>query len=480
MSKRRKNGEGAVIHRSDGRWEGRLFVGYDEKGNPKTKSVLAETKTECLKKLEALREDQARNSGKLPKQCSPDMSFGDWISLWYELYKKPALRPNTRTGYENSIYKHILPALGQVQLEELTPAMLQKFYAELKSAGRLRETERFGPGLSDRSVRACHEVIRMALDRAVEERLLHSNPADACKLPPKHRKEMKVLHKDEIQRFLIQAKEEGFYEMAVLELSTGMRRGEICALQWDDLDLNTGALNVKRQVYRAEGELKISQPKTKSALRTVILPPAVLEILKERKRQVNSKWIFPSPVNPEAPCSPDAVRKKLKRSLEHAECENVRFHDLRHTFATAALEHGMDVKTLSAIIGHVNSATTLNVYSHVTDQMRKQAAEKIDAGIGACEEPGGDLPRVPSEDEKVSAAKAFEPFKGSRRKPDTGCLHQINDHLFEGRYTPTNAQGKREVHTVYAPTREEVEPLLEQMIEEVRERIKKDKNSQDV
>ena len=146
MSKRRKNGEGAVIHRSDGRWEGRLFIGYDEKGNPKTKSVLAETKTECLKKLEFLREDHAKSSGKLPKQCSPDMRFGEWLSLWYELYKKPALRPNTRTGYENSIYKHILPTPGKVQLEELTPAILQKFYAELKSTGRLRETERFGPG----------------------------------------------------------------------------------------------------------------------------------------------------------------------------------------------------------------------------------------------------------------------------------------------------------------------------------------------
>ena len=89
------------------------------------------------------------------------------------------------------------------------------------------------------------------------------------------------------------------------------------------------------------------------------------------------------PLDDAVPCSPDAIRKKLMRILEHAECKSVRFHDLRHTFATETLEHGMDVKTLSAIIGHVNSATTLNVYSHVTDQMWKQAAQKIDAGIGA-------------------------------------------------------------------------------------------------
>lgn len=113
----------------------------------------------------------------------------------------------------------------------------------------------------------------------------------------------------------------------------------------------------------------------------------------------------------------------------------------------------MDVKTLSAIIGNVNSATTLNIYSHVTDQMRKQAAEKIDAGIGACEAPGGDLPRVPSEDEKVSAAKAFEPFKGTRRKPGTGCLHQINDHLWEGKYAPAARTASASIKTSTLPQR---------------------------
>ena len=131
----------------------------------------------------------------------------------------------------------------------------------------------------------------------------------------------------------------------------------------------------------------------------------------------------------------------------------------------------MDVKTLSAIIGHVNSATTLNIYSHVTDQMRKQAAEKIDAGMGACEAPEGDLPRVPSEDEKVLAAKAFEPFKGTRRKPGTGCLHQINDHLWEGKYAPRSPDGKRVHKNVYAATKEECEAKLQALIAETKAEI---------
>lgn len=123
------------------------------------------------------------------------------------------------------------------------------------------------------------------------------------------------------------------------------------------------------------------------------------------------------------------------------------------------------------VIVHVNSATTLNVYSHVTDQMRKQAAEKIDAGIVACEAPGGDLPRVPSEDEKVPAAKPFEPFKGTRRKPGTGCLHQINDHLWEGKYSPRSPDGKRIYKNVYASTKEECEEKLQALIVEMNRTI---------
>ncbi len=143
-----------------------------------------------------------------------------------------------------------------------------------------------------------------------------------------------------------------------------------------------------------------------------------------------------------------------------------------HRRNTGRRRHSIgDVKTLSAIIGHVNSATTLNIYSHVTDQMRKQAAEKIDAGIGACEAPGGDLPRVPSEDEKVPASKAFEPFKGTRRKPGTGCLHQINDHLWEGKYSPRGPDGKRIYKNVYASTKEECEEKLQALIVEMNRTI---------
>ena len=474
MARKRKAGEGTLRLRKDGRWEGRVVVDYDEKGLPITKSVTAKTKPECLQKLEVLQTACGVVTGK----ARPDMPFGDWMDLWYRTWSKPALRITTQSCYEDRIYLHIIPGLGKIPLNKLTQSDLQQFYAALKKNGRCTNVEIYGPGLSDRMVRACHTTCHAALQKAVAEGLIPVNPSVGCKLPPKKAAEMQVLTKDEIRRFLIQAKENDFFEMALLELSTGLRRGEICALQWADLNLRTGALHVRRQVAHINGGLYISVPKTKSSDRTIVLPPSVTAVLAVLKEKTDSIWIFPSPVKEGEPISPLSVYGKLRKVLDRAECKQIRFHDLRHTFATMALENGMDVKTLSAIIGHVSSATTIDIYSHITDAMQLQAANRIEKQIGK----GEAFSETEARSERESAEKAnrpvwtdFEAKKGKIRKSGTGGIYQINDHLFEGRYTPTNAQGKREVHTVYAPTREEVGPLLEQRIEEVRATIRMEK-----
>lgn len=175
------------------------------------------------------------------------------------------------------------------------------------------------------------------------------------------------------------------YELFLLELTTGMRRGELLALRWDDLDFTTGKLRIDKQVYPVGGKLIISEPKTKAANRTIILPPAMVELLAEYKKGIFSELMFPSRTKPEQPIDPGYVRKRLQIILERAGCKKVRFHDLRHTFATLSLENGMDVKTLSTIIGHVSSATTLNTYTHITDEMRRKAALNIDQGIAKAE-----------------------------------------------------------------------------------------------
>ena len=463
MAKRRKRGAGGVSLRKDGRWEGRIVTGYDDKGLPVTKNVLAKTKSECAAKLKALKESI---KAPVPDQPKPGILLSDWLDLWYRSYKKPNLRPNTQMSYERRIYQHITPALGSIQIDQLTTNDIQQFYAKLKQNGRLLRSELYGEGLSDQTLRGIHTTLHSALDRAVSEKLLFRNPADGCRLPSAKAREMQVLTPEEIQRLLIQAKEDGCYELLLLELSTGLRRGEICALQWDDLNLRTGELRVERQVHRVRGKLVTSPPKTKAGNRGVILPAPVLNVLKAYKETMNSRWMFPSPVSEDSPRDPAAVRKRLQTVLERAECKKIRFHDLRHTFSTTALEHGMDVKTLSTIIGHVSSSITLNIYAHVTDEMRRTAAVKIDQGIGKPELQAErqSAPRKP-------APSTFQAHKGQRRKAGTGCVTQINEKLWEGRYSPIWPDGKKRPRNIYAHSEEECEKLLAEMIVEMKTEI---------
>lgn len=200
MAGKRKKGEGTVRLRKDGRWEGRVVVGYDEAGNPKTKNVLAKTKKECIAKLEALK---STCQVVRPVQVRSDMLVRDWLDYWYQNYSKPRLRPSTQLNYESWIYHHLIPGVGEIPLNQLTQAELQQFFRRMKENGRKANVERRGPGMADRSVCSCHAVCQMALDKAVEEKLIHSNPAVGCKLPPLKGKEMKILTQEEIQRFLI-------------------------------------------------------------------------------------------------------------------------------------------------------------------------------------------------------------------------------------------------------------------------------------
>ncbi|OUQ75907.1 site-specific integrase [Flavonifractor sp. An100] len=467
MAKRRKRGDGSLHLRKDGRWEGRVVVGYDEKGRPKTKNVLAKTKSECSAKLKALKASLQEQKPEKPKG---DMTFGTWLDHWYQRECKPQIRPKTQADYENRIYQHIIPELGSIPLAKLTAADLQQFYNRLKEGGRLLRVEQYGPGLSDRMVKSCHVTCRMALDQAVAQGLILKNPALSCKAPVTRPKEMQVLTGEEIQRLLIQAKEDGCFELLLLELTTGLRRGEILALRWDDLDFRTGVLRVERQVQRIRGKLVVSQPKTRASSRSILLPTPVLKILEQYRQSVTSQWMFPSPRKGDSPRDPTAVRKKLSAVLKRVGCPAIRFHDLRHTFATSALEHGMDVKTLSTVIGHVSSATTLNVYAHVTDEMWQKAADKIDRAITGREPPQGKAPKPPGR-------TAFQPVKGKYRKPGTGCISQINDHLWEGRYSP-KVNGRRMARNVYAKTEAECEEKLAELIREMKAEIAAGKERQ--
>ena len=381
MGRKRKNGEGTVRLRKDGRWEGRIVIGYDENGLPKTKNVLAKTKGECIEKLKALKSTITPDT---PVKLKADMPFGEWLDYWYETYCKPNARPATQRTYEGYIRLYLHPRLGNIPLNKVTINDVQQMCTWMMTEARM-DQKNGDSGLSDSQVRNCYSLCDRVLKKAVAEKLIARNPTKGCKLPPNRPNEMKVLSREDMQKVLIQAKEENYYELFLLEFATGLRLGELMALQWDDVDLVTGELRINKQVNLVGSKLVISEPKTKAAVRTLILPPSVRKVLAEYKTRVNSRWLFPSPKKDDLPIIPSAVSRRLHTLLEHAGCEQVRFHDLRHTFATNALAHGMDIKTLSTILGHVSSATTLNTYSHVTDEMRQRAAVKIDQGIAKAE-----------------------------------------------------------------------------------------------
>ena len=305
-----------------------MVIGYDDKGLPKTKNVLAKTKSECVEKLKTLKDALAPPA---PPRTRADMPFGDWMEHWYETHSRPAARPGTRRIYEGYLRLYIRPGLGHIPLNRLTAKDMQQFFVWLKTEGRADQSDG-ETGLADSQLRNIHSLCRRALEQAVSENLIPRNPASGCKLPPARKGEMNVLSRESMQKLLIQAKEEKYYELFLLEFATGLRLGELTALQWEELNLTTGELRISKQAVVIGSELVITEPKTKAAVRTMLLPPKVLEVFREHRKRNVSRWLFPSPKKEDSPLLPSVVRQRLHRLLDHAGCERVRFHDLRHPY----------------------------------------------------------------------------------------------------------------------------------------------------
>ena len=250
--------------------------------------------------------------------------------------------------------------------------------AALKTNGRIQTNHALpNPGLSAKTVRSIHMMLSSCLDKAVNERLIPSNPAHGCNIPPKEKREMKIIPPEQIGRFLQEADKAGYLAMFYLELTSGLRRGELLALLWSDVDAKTNTISVSKQVIRVNGELKVLPPKTKNAVRKIVLPRQAIDLLiAEHERHPDNPLLFPSPKTGRH-FDPPAVARKLKTLLKRAEIDEIRFHDLRHTFATLSLQNGVDVKTLSHTLGHYSAGFTLDTYTHVTTQMQEDAAKKI-------------------------------------------------------------------------------------------------------
>ena len=375
MPKRRANGEGNIRKRKDGRWEGRYTVGRDlETGKSIIKNVLGKTQAEVKEKLKkAIEENVGIDYGR-----AKNYTVGSWLEVWMENYAKIKLRPSTFKTSQGFLKNHIKPQIGGIPLAELTSLDLQRFYKHLLDGGRVDriEAKKKPKGLAPKTVRNIHQMICSAYNLAMEQKLVSKNPTQGCALPKVEHKEMKTLTANQLSAFFREARDSGVFALYYIDLTTGLRRGELLGLKWSDIDLEKGDLRVRRQIGRIDGKIMEMPLKTKNAYRTLPLSADAIDILKAQKAKVaGSEWVFPSPTG--CPMSPDSVLHMLHRVLKRAGLPRIRFHDLRHTFATMALQNGVDVKTVSSMLGHYSAGFTLDTYAHVTTDAQLKAAQTM-------------------------------------------------------------------------------------------------------
>ena len=367
MAKRRPSGDGMVRKREDGRWEGRIVVGHKDNGDPIFHYVSAKTQKALLEKLHKSIDEY--DGAELTEDSR--MTLGEWLDIWLRECAEPSVRPSTYKGYRGYAERNIKPFLGSKQISKVTAADVQTLYRKLQREGGVD-----GGALSPTTVRRIHGVLHQALNAAVDRHLIVKNPADDVTLPKKVTAAKTILNDKQLERFMEAIKaDEHWHDFFYLEITTGLRRGELCGLMWTDFDAEKGTLTVRRTLHNKEGGgYYVGETKTGAGRRIIKLPPSTVQLLSERKRTSISQWIFPNPIHPEDPIMPNSGYTRMKKLLAEAGLPDMRFHDLRHTFATHALTSGVDAKTLSGILGHTKTSFTLDTYTHVTGDMHRKAS----------------------------------------------------------------------------------------------------------
>ena len=370
MAKRRPSGDGMVSKREDGRWEGRIVIGHKENGAPIFHYLSARTQKELLEKLHRCIDEY--DGAELTEDCR--MTLGEWLEIWLTECAEPSVRPSTFRGYRAYVRDKIAPYLGEKEIRKVTVDDIQNLYRKLKKEGGAE-----GGPLSGASVRRIHGVLNQALKVAADRHLIVKNPTDNVTLPKREPSPRTILNDEQLERFMEAIRQDRrWHDFFYLEITTGLRRGELCGLMWSDFDEKKGTLSIRRTLHGKEGGgYYVGDTKTGTGRRIIKLPPSTVQLLTERKRAAISQWIFPNPIHPEDPVMPNSGNNRMKKLLAEAGLPRMRFHDLRHTFATHALTSGVDAKTLSGILGHTKTSFTLDTYTHVTGDMHRRASEIV-------------------------------------------------------------------------------------------------------
>ena len=375
MAKRRPSGDGMVRKKEDGRWEGRIVIGHKENGDSIFRYIYAPTQKELTAKL---RQEIIAYQGVDLTEDSK-LTLNEWMDYWLDAIMAGTIRPSTLNGYRRYADLYIKPYLGDKQISKITPTDVQKMYEVLKARGRVKEHAQYGHQLSGSMVHSIHTMFHEAMKAAKESHIIAKNPTENIPVPKANPKPKQILNDDQLEQFMEAIKHDAvWHDFFYTELTTGLRRGEICGLRWEDFDEAEGTLKVNRSVStRKVGSLEVGETKTNKGHRSISLPDSTAQRLRERKKTAISDWIFPNPLHPEEPVNPGYAYNRMKTILKNTGLPSIRFHDLRHTFATHALAGGVDAKTLSGILGHTNASFTLDTYTHVTPDMQQEASHIV-------------------------------------------------------------------------------------------------------
>ncbi|MBR1566257.1 MAG: tyrosine-type recombinase/integrase, partial [Oscillospiraceae bacterium] len=321
MAKRRASGEGSIRKRKDGRWEGRYVAGHDANGKPIRRNVLGKTQAEARAKLRLAIEA----AETLDVARAGEYTVEKWVRTWYELYSKPNIREKTQAYYETFINRHIIPILGGIKLEKLTGRDIQRMYNDVRAHGRIRTAQKdSNPGMSASYVRGLHMMMHNCLNRAVKEHLILRNPTEDCIVPKVEKQEMKILKPEDIGAYLKEADRRGVMAMFYLELYTGLRKGELTALLWEDLNIEAKTISVSKQAVGVKGGgVKITRPKTETSIRRIAIPQQVVELLvAEHEKKPDSPYLFTSPITGSM-YHPDSIVNLHKKILKGAGLEHI-------------------------------------------------------------------------------------------------------------------------------------------------------------
>jgi integrase len=307
---------------------------------------------------------------------------GAFLTRWLDS-KRASVRPTTLRSYTGTIEQYVRPQLSGIPVQRLSPAHLNALYADLLANGRRGSAG----GLSPRTVRYVHTILRKALADALRWNVIVRNPADAATAPVPRTPEMTVWTAQEARRFLQGIKDDPLRALWTLALTTGMRRGELLGLKWTDVDLESARLSVRRSLAVVDGGPVESEPKTRRGRRSISLDESTVALLRQHRAEqaaqrlalgkpfTGGEYIFVSPDG--HPIHPDTVTKRFQVLARRAKLPRIRFHDLRHTHATLALQAGVHPKVVSERLGHASTVITLDTYSHAVPALEEEAAARI-------------------------------------------------------------------------------------------------------